>query len=62
MAQLKPALNPSGDLFWRPRPQQPPSMSVGGNIDKYKSFKIDHFLKKRTVKKDKGLAIEYLVR
>lgn len=37
-------------------------MFVEGDNDKHKSFKIDRLLNKRTVRKDKGLAIEYLIR
>lgn len=37
-------------------------MFVEGDTDKYKSFEIDRLLIKYTVRKGKGLAIEYLVR
>ena len=62
VAQLEPAPNPSDDPFRRPRPHQPPSVFVKGDTDKHKSFEIDRLLNKRTVRKGKGLAIEYLVR
>lgn len=62
VAQLEPALNPSEDPFRRLCPHQPPSVFVEDDTDKHKSFKIDCLLNKRTVSKDKGLAIKYLVR
>ncbi len=62
VAQLEPALSPAEDFFQRPRPQHPPSVFVEGDTDHNKSFEIEHLLNKRTVKKGRGLAIEYLVR
>lgn len=32
-----------------------------GNIDKHKFFEIDRLLNKRTIRKGRGLVIEYLV-
>ena len=62
VAQLEPAPDPSKDPFHQPRPQQPPSVFVEGDSDKHKSFEIDRLLNKRTVRKGRGLAVEYLVR
>ena len=62
VAQIEPAPDLSKDPFYRPRPQQPPSVFVEGDTDHHKSFEIDRLLNKRTVRKGKGLAIEYLVR
>lgn len=61
VAQLKPASCPTEDLFGRLRLQQPLFVFVEGNIDHHKSFKIERLLNKRTVRKCKGLAIEYFV-
>lgn len=61
VAQLEPALAPSEDPFRRPRPQQSPSVFMEGDINRHKLFEIDRFLNKCTVRKDKGLAIKYLV-
>ena len=61
VTQLEPAPSPSEDPFHRPRPQQPPSVFVEGDTDKAKFFEIDCLFNKRTVKKNNGLAIEYLV-
>lgn len=36
-------------------------MFVEGDINSYKSFKIKHFFNKRVVKKNKDLAIKYLI-
>ncbi len=62
VAQFEPAPAPSEDPFHRPCPQQPSSVFVEGDTDHQKSFEVDCFLNKRTVKKGKGLDIEYLVR
>ena len=62
VAQLEPAPDPAEDPFQRPRPQHPPLVFVEGDTDKHKSFEIDRLLNKRTIRKGRGLAIEYLVR
>ncbi len=62
VAQLEPAPDPAEDPFQRPRPQQPPSVFMEGDTDKHKSFEIDRLLNKRTIRKGRGLAVEYLVR
>ena len=62
VAQLELVLDLSKDPFRRPRPHQPPSVFVEGDTDKHKFFEIDWLLNKCAVRKDKGLAIEYLVR
>ena len=62
VAQLEPALDPSKDPFHRTRLEQPSSEFVEGDTDKHKSFEIDRLLNKRTVRKGKGLATEYLMR
>ncbi len=62
VAQLEPAPSPTEDPFQRPRPQHPPSVFVKSDTDYHKSFKIERFLNKRAVKKDRGLAIECFVR
>ena len=61
VAQLELAPNPSEDPFRRLRPQQPPSVFVEGDTDKHKSFEIDRLLNKRTVRKGKARAVEYLI-
>lgn len=62
MAELELASDLSKDPFYSPCQQQPPSVFVEGDTDKHKSFKTDCLLNKRTVRKDKSLAIEYLER
>ena len=62
VAQLEPAPDPAKDPFQRLRPQHPPSVFVEGDTDRHKSFEIDRFLNKRTIRKGRGLAVEYLVR
>ena len=61
VAQLEPAPDPAKDPFQRLRPQHPPSVFVEGDTDRHKSFEIDRFLNKRTIRKGRGLAVEYLV-
>ena len=62
VAQLEPAPYPAEDPFQCFRPQHPTSVFVEGDTDRYKSFEIDRLLNKRTIRKGRGLAIEYLVR
>lgn len=62
LAQLEPTPAPSKDLFHRPRPQQPPYVFVKSDTDRHKFCEMDHLLNKHTVKKGKGIAIEYLMR
>lgn len=52
---------PAENSFGRPQPEHPSFVFVKINTDAIKSFEIDHFLNKQTVRKDKGHAIEYLV-
>ena len=40
----------------------PPAMFVDDDTDASKSFEVERLLHKRTVKKGKGRAVEYLVR
>lgn len=61
VAQLEPAPEPSDDLFWRPPPHQPPTVFVDDDTDNLKSFEINRLLNKRTIKRDKGLTVKYLV-
>lgn len=62
IAQLELAPLPAEDLFGRLRPEHPPPIFVEGDTDVVKSFEIDRLLNKQTVKKDRGHAVEYLVR
>lgn len=62
VAQLEPAPLPANDLFYYSRPHMPPTVFVDGDIDVIKSFEVDRLLNKQIVKKDKGHAVEYLVR
>lgn len=62
IAQLEPAPSPAEDSFGRLRPKHPPPVFVEGDTDAVKSFEIDRLLNKRTVKKGRGHAVEYLVR
>ena len=62
VVQLEPAPEPSNDPFRRPRPHHPPAVFVDGDTDSFKSFEIDRLLNKRTIKRGKGLTVEYLVR
>ena len=61
VAQLELAPKPSNDPFRRPHPHYPPSVFVDGDTDNLKSFEIDHLLNKRTIKRGKGLTVEYLI-
>lgn len=62
IAQLEPAPSPAEDPFGHLRPEHPPPVFVEGDTDAVKSFEIDRLLNKRTVKKGRGHAVEYLVR
>lgn len=62
VAQFELTLSPAKDLFQCPRLQQLLSVFVEGDTNSHKSFGIQCLFNKRTVKKDKGLAIEYLIR
>lgn len=62
IAQLEPAPLPAKDPFGRLRPEHPPPVFVEGDTDAVKSFEIDRLLNKRTVKKGRDHAVEYLVR
>lgn len=62
VAQLEPAPKPSNDLFRRLHPHHPPAIFVNGNTDTLKSFEIDCLLNKRTIKRGRGLRVQYLVR
>lgn len=61
VVQLEPASGLAEDPFRRPWLEQPPSVFVEDDSDKHKFFEIERFSNKCTVKKDKDLAIEYLV-
>ena len=52
----------NADLFERLRPDHPPSVFVEGDIDTLKSYEVERLLNKRTMRKGRGLATEYLVR
>lgn len=52
---------PSEDLFQQLYPYPPPSMFVDSDIDNLKSFEINRLLNRRTIKRGKDLAVEYLV-
>lgn len=62
IAQPEPAPSPVQDPFGRLQLEHPPFIFVEDDTDAVKSFEIDRLLNKRTVKKGKGQAIEYLVR
>lgn len=62
VTQLEPAPKPSNNPFRRPRPHHLPAVFFDGDTDSFKSFVIDRLLNKRTIKRGKGLTIEYLVR
>lgn len=62
VAQLKPASDPAEDPFQHFRPQYLPLVFAEGDTDRHKSFKIDRLLDKWTIRKSRGLAVEYLVR
>ncbi len=62
VAQLEPAPKPSNNPFRCPHPHHPPSVFVDSDTDTLKSFEINRLLNKRTIKRGKGLTIEYLVR
>ena len=62
VAQLEPALEPSNNPFRHLHPHYLPSVFVDGDTDNLKSFEIDRLLNKRTIKRGKGLTIEYLIR
>lgn len=60
--QLEPAPEPSDNPFQRPHPHHPLTVFVDGDTDNLKSFEIDRLLIKWTIKRGKGLTVEYLVR
>ena len=62
VAQLEPAPEPSIDPFRRPYPHDLPAVFVDDDTNSLKSFEIDRLLNKRTIKRGKGLTVEYLVR
>ena len=62
VAQLEPAPSPTEDPFHGPRPHMPPAVFVDGDTDVSRSFEVDRLLNKRTVRKGKGRAVEYIVR
>lgn len=62
IAQLKLVSPPAKDPFARPFPSNLFLIFVEGNTNRLKSFKIEKLLNKRQVKKEKGQAVEYLVR
>lgn len=59
--QLEPAPLET-DPFDRPRPDHPPSVFVEGDTELFKSYEIDRILNKRTVRKGRGIATEYLLK
>lgn len=61
ITQIKPAPPPADDPFSHPQPKNPPYVFVANDMNFFQSFKIDHLLNKRTIKKGKGQAIEYRV-
>lgn len=61
VAQLELALKPSDNPFWHPHLHDPPTVFVDGDINSFKSFEIDRLLNKQTIKRSKGLIVEYLV-
>ena len=61
VAQLKPAPSPTDDPFHRPRPHMPLIVFVNSDTDASKCFEVERLLNKRTVKKGKGGAVEYLI-
>ena len=62
VTQLEPASSLTDNPFPRPRPHMPPAVFVDSDTNVTKSFEVDRLLNKRTVKKGKGRAVEYLVR
>ena len=62
VAQLEPAPPPAKDPFGRPFPSNPPPVFIESDTDKVKSFEVEKLLNKRQVRKEKGQAVEYLVR
>ena len=61
VVQLEPTPKPFSNPFRCPHPHHPSNVFVDGDTDSFKSFEIDRLLKKRTIKRGKGLTIEYLV-
>lgn len=61
MAQLEPWPS-TPDPFSRPVPEHPDSVYVEGDTDEFKSWVVESLLNKRTIRRGKGLSIEYLVR
>lgn len=61
LAQLEPAPAPTQDPFHCPRPHMPPAVFVDGDTDALRSYEMDRLLNKRTIKKGRGHAVEYLV-
>ena len=59
--QLKPA-SLETDPFDRPRPNYPPSVFVEGDTELFKFYEIDRILNKRTIRKGRGIATEYLLK
>ena len=61
VAQFEPAPKPSNNPFWCPHLHYPPTVFVDGDTDALKFFEINPLLNKRTIKRGKGLTVEYLV-
>lgn len=61
VAQLELAPKPFDNLFWRSNSHHPPTVFVDGDTDNLKSFEIDRLVNKRTIKRVKGLTVEYLI-
>lgn len=63
IAQIEPAPNPAEDPYERPRPDHPPPVEgTPGDTNELRSWELERTLNKRTVKKGRGLSIQYLVR
>lgn len=61
LAQLEPTPTPAHNFFNRPRLHMPLAVFVNGDIHTLQCFKVNRLLNKKTKRKSRGQAVEYLV-
>lgn len=61
VVQLELALKPFSNLFWQLHPHHLFAVFIDGDTNSPKSFENNRLLNKRTIKRGKGLTVQYLV-
>lgn len=61
VVQLEPASPPTSDPFNRPHPTNPPPVFVDDDTNTLKSFEVERLPNKQTIRRERGLSVEYLV-